>query len=179
MVTQGDILGALRTIDDPEMPINIVDLGLVEKIDLQAASKDGGVSVNIEILPTFVGCMALPVIENEIRCRVGALPGVTAVEVHIVYSPPWSVDRINPAGRESLRRHGVSVPGTGEVSPSCPFCGSAAVRQESAFGPTRCRMIWYCESCRQPFEHLKRLATGGLVNLSLGRLTKVGESGQG
>ncbi|MBI3410800.1 MAG: phenylacetate-CoA oxygenase subunit PaaJ [Planctomycetes bacterium] len=155
------------------MPISIVDLGLVEKIELQPSSP-ACMDVRVKILPTFVGCTALPMIENEIRRCVSALPGVTSVEVQSTYSPPWSVDRITPSGRESLRRYGVTVPEAGEENvgqpPSCPFCGSATVRQESAFGPTRCRMIWYCESCRHPFEHLKRLATTGLIDLSLQRL---------
>jgi len=177
VVTQDDILKVLGTIDDPEMPISIVDLGLVEKIEFIQISPDG-VAVSIDILPTFVGCTALPMIENEIRRRVSALPGVCAVNVAITYAPPWSVDRISTSGRESLRRHGVSVPQAGEENagqpPTCPFCGSTRVRQESAFGPTRCRMIWYCEGCRHPFEHLKRLATTGLVNLSLHRIAEHG-----
>src|SRR5262249_55453014 len=125
---------------------------------------------------TFVGCAALTVIESEIRRRVAALSGVTTVDVNISYSPAWTADRITAAGRESLRRHGVTVPARGEDpagnTPACPFCGSAKVRQESAFGPTRCRMIWYCESCHHPFEHLKRLSTGGLIDLSLSRVTE-------
>jgi ring-1,2-phenylacetyl-CoA epoxidase subunit PaaD len=176
LVTRGDILDALRTIDDPEMPINIVDLGIVEKVDVQSVQREPPergtepetVRVDVEILPTFVGCPALPVIENEIRRRVSALPGVVAVEVHIRYAPAWSVDRITPAGREALRRHGVTVPQLGGEhtdQPCCPYCGSPAVRQESAFGPTRCRMIWHCESCHHPFEHLKRLRSPELIDL--------------
>jgi ring-1,2-phenylacetyl-CoA epoxidase subunit PaaD len=172
VVTQGDILRVLQTIDDPEMPISIVDLGLVEKVELRT-SQDG-MDVSVEILPTFVGCTALPVIESEIQRRVSALAGVVRVNVTISYSPAWSVDRITAAGRESLRRHGVTVPQAGEDgtinAPVCPFCGSSHVRQESAFGPTRCRAIWYCKSCRQPFEHLKRLGSGSLIDLSLQRL---------
>jgi ring-1,2-phenylacetyl-CoA epoxidase subunit PaaD len=188
MVTTNDILDTLRTIDDPEMPINIVDLGIVDKVQLQRVldpeaanvSHEEGesvserVQVSVDILPTFVGCPALPVIEDEIHRRVAALPGVAGVNVHICYAPPWSVDRITAAGRESLRRHGVTVPMVGDEnvnqSPSCPFCGAMTVRQESAFGPTRCRTIWYCDSCRHPFEHLKRLPNTGLIDLSLQRL---------
>jgi ring-1,2-phenylacetyl-CoA epoxidase subunit PaaD len=171
VVTYGDVLEALRGIDDPEMPISIVDLGIVEKVELDPAPE--GARVRVDVLPTFVGCPALPVIENEIRRGVGALAGVVAVDVRFTYSPAWSVDRITPAGRESLRRFGLTVPAAeGEgagPAPVCPFCGSAAVRQESAFGPTRCRTIWYCDACHNPFEHLKRLAPGAL-ELSLDRL---------
>jgi ring-1,2-phenylacetyl-CoA epoxidase subunit PaaD len=173
VVTHDDILSTLRTIDDPEMPINIVDLGIVEKVELQSISS--GTNVSVQIVPTFVGCPALGLIEDEIRRRVEALPGIAEVEVHVVYSPAWSVDRITPSGREALRRVGVTVPTAGDPSanepPCCPFCGSPSVRQESAFGPTRCRMIWYCDACRNPFEHLKRLAPVGLVQLALDRLS--------
>jgi ring-1,2-phenylacetyl-CoA epoxidase subunit PaaD len=190
MVTINEILDTLRTIDDPEMPINIVDLGIVENVQLRQASdsrarsasagpgeSDGQqVHVSVDILPTFVGCPALPVIENEIQRRLGALPGVACVDVQIHYAPAWTVDRITAAGRESLCRHGVTVPLAGDESTSppafCPFCGATTVRQESAFGPTRCRTIWYCDSCRHPFEHLKRLPTTGLIALSLERLPR-------
>ncbi len=179
MVTESDILEVLRTIDDPEMPINIVDLGLVSRTEFipfcDSREPGGGVHVRIDILPTFVGCHALPVIEKEIQRCVGALPGVATVEVRPVYSPAWSVDRVTPAGREALRRYGVTVPaaGGGAATPVCPFCGSSVVREESAFGPTRCRTIWYCDACRHPFEHLKRVSSTGLAELSLGRLQRL------
>jgi ring-1,2-phenylacetyl-CoA epoxidase subunit PaaD len=176
MVTHSDILRMLGTIDDPEMPINIIDLGIVAMVELHPMERDASgerVGVCVEILPTFVGCPALPVIENEIQRRVGALPAVASVEVRITYEPPWSVDRITPAGRERLRRHGVTVPQSGEEhaneTPACPFCGSTAVHQESAFGPTRCRMIWHCDTCQHPFEHLKRLRSPGLIELEFKR----------
>jgi ring-1,2-phenylacetyl-CoA epoxidase subunit PaaD len=168
MVTRQDILEVLKTIDDPEMAINIVDLGLVDKVEL---NEDG--TLTVDILPTFVGCHALPVIEGQIRQRLATLPGVKSVEVHTRYSPPWMVDRITAAGRETLRSHGIAVPDSadGDERPSkCPWCGSTSVREESPFGPTRCRTIWYCDSCRNPFEQLKRVSSAGVTEWSLGRL---------
>ena len=111
----------------------------------------------VDLLPTFVGCPALPVIEEEVRKRISALPGVGEVAVRFLFAPPWTVDRISPAGREALRKFGITVPAASE-QPVCPLCGSATVHLESPFGPTRCRMIYYCESCRNSFEHLKRLS---------------------
>jgi ring-1,2-phenylacetyl-CoA epoxidase subunit PaaD len=100
-------------------------------------------------------------IEDEVRRKVAALPGVAAVEVRSRFDPPWSVERISPAGREALRRHGVTVPEAAPDAepgpPHCPFCDSAAVHLDSPFGPTRCRMIYYCDACRNSFEHLKRV----------------------
>jgi ring-1,2-phenylacetyl-CoA epoxidase subunit PaaD len=165
MVTAETVLDVLRTINDPEMPINIVDLGIVEAVRIaQPEPGPGPVTVAIDILPTFVGCPALPVIEEEIRKRVTPLQGVGAIQVNFKFDPPWTVDRISLQGRESLRASGVTVPrrGGGESAsdsvPTCPFCGSSDVHLESAFGPTRCRMIYHCASCRHPFEHLKRVS---------------------
>jgi ring-1,2-phenylacetyl-CoA epoxidase subunit PaaD len=161
MVSQDTIRKVLRTINDPEMPINIVDLGIVEQVQIvpeTPADEDPRLRVAIDLLPTFVGCPALDMIEEEVRSRVGAIPGVTRVSVHRRFDPPWTVDRISPAGRESLQRIGITVPRAGDpVEPACPFCGSQLVHRESSFGPTRCRMIYYCDSCRNPFEHMKRV----------------------
>jgi ring-1,2-phenylacetyl-CoA epoxidase subunit PaaD len=175
------VWSVLRTINDPEMPISIVDLGIVERVTLRdEAGAAGGRSAEIDITPTFVGCPALEILRREIVTKVGALPAVQTVEVRFVYDPPWSVERISPAGREALRQFGVTTPGRSELGadtrtdqrvpvalglpqastpdePTCPFCGSTKTTLESAFGPTRCKMIYYCESCRNSFEHLKHV----------------------
>ncbi len=170
MIDTEAIMDVLREIHDPEMPISIVDLGLVENIRVESNGEAAGVS--IDILPTFVGCPALPMIENEIRTKVGAVEGVGEVSVQFIYDPPWTVDRISDEGRQSLAAHGVTVPEHGskldvpghgstvELRTSaiaCPFCGSNETRLDSQFGPTRCRMIYYCETCRNAFEHMKRV----------------------
>src|SRR5260370_40270028 len=136
MVSKEAILEELRTINDPEMPISIVDLGIVEDVRIETDTASGAgakASVSIDLLPTFVGCPALHAIEEEVRQRVSALLGVAGVEVHFRFDPPWTVDRISAAGREALKQFGVSVPGLTEVpAPQCPFCGSSAVHLESA-----------------------------------------------
>ncbi len=172
----------LQRINDPEMPISIVDLGLVELAEISPT----GVAT-VELLPTFVGCPALTILEDDVRRQVGGLPGVRDVQVRFVFSPPWSVERISDAGRESLRRVGITTPARGSASrgqtapialtiggaqageptssaasagagvPACPLCGSAGAQLESAFGPTRCKMIYYCNACRNSFEHLKTI----------------------
>jgi ring-1,2-phenylacetyl-CoA epoxidase subunit PaaD len=165
MVSRDAVLDVLRTIDDPEMPISIVDLGIVE--DVRA---DDAEHVTVELLPTFVGCHALTFIEDEIRKRLQALPAVEAVDVQVRYDPPWTVDRVSPAGREALRRLGITVPAADGEQPVCPFCGSADVQLESSFGPTRCKMIYHCNACRNPFEHLKRIgAPSALLGLGVPR----------
>jgi ring-1,2-phenylacetyl-CoA epoxidase subunit PaaD len=163
------IMTVLNTIPDPEMPLSIVELGMVEDVRL-----DGGAAA-ITVLPTFVGCPALPVIEDDIRSKIGAMPGVDTVDVRFVFDPPWSVDRISESGRAQLKAHGISVPDRtdgclahGQTTEpasatlttsaiTCPYCDSTDTRLDSAFGPTRCRTIFYCETCRNVFERMKRL----------------------
>jgi ring-1,2-phenylacetyl-CoA epoxidase subunit PaaD len=163
MVSTETVLDLLRTIRDPEMPISIVDLGIVEQVRVEpSGAADGNALVSIDLLPTFIGCPALHAIEEEVRQRVDALPGVAKVEVHFRFDPPWTLDRISRAGREALRQFGVTVPepANGEAPP-CPFCGSAAVQLESSFGPTRCRMIYHCSACKSSFEHMKSAGCHG------------------
>ncbi len=159
MTSTPEVLATLATILDPEMPISIVDLGIVENVQIvplgPAADEH---RVLITITPTFVGCPALDMIRDQIRRRIGELPRVADVEVRFVNDPPWTVGRISPAGRESLRQHGVTVPLTVGGAPRnirCPYCDSPDTQLESRFGPTRCRMIYYCPACRNSFEHLK------------------------
>jgi ring-1,2-phenylacetyl-CoA epoxidase subunit PaaD len=170
MVTEADVLAVLRTVNDPEMPISIVELGIVDAVHVSPTAL-GRAAVGIEVLPTFVGCPALPVIEDEIRKKVSRLADVADVRISFKFSPAWTVDRISAAGRESLRKFGITVPGAElDAPPRCPVCGSTDVRLESSFGPTRCRMIYHCEACLNPFEHLKRVSlptltiTGGSAN---------------
>lgn len=150
------------------MPISIVDLGIVERVSLDTnPDRDHAVNVSISIIPTFIGCPALDMIHDEVTKAVGALDGVGSVSVEFINDPPWSVDRISEAGRESLRVHGVTAPPQGVTgirattlrtsAIPCPFCGSTHTHLDSPFGPTRCRSIYYCESCRNTFEHMKRV----------------------
>jgi ring-1,2-phenylacetyl-CoA epoxidase subunit PaaD len=142
---------ALADVEDPELPISIVDMGLVHTI----TAREG--RVRVELLPTFTGCPALGVIRDRARRRLLAIPGVTDAEVVFVFEPPWTVDRMSDAGRARLAAHGLSVPlGEHDTGPIvCPHCGSADTVLENAFGPTLCRNIYYCGACRNPIERFK------------------------
>ena len=168
MIDPRQVRDALATIPDPEMPISIVDLGMVHDVRVDPDRR----CIEVDILPTFVGCPALDLIRERISQTLGELAGVEQVRVRFVHDPPWSPDRISDAGRESLRQFGVVVPPRGcgpqaqavpltvggrPAAPACPFCGSEDVRLESRFGPTRCKMIWYCLSCRNSFEQIKQV----------------------
>lgn len=176
-------MAVLATIPDPEMPIAITDLGMVQRVEIrlienkESASDASGVEVLIDILPTMIGCPALPMIQDDIEKKMHEIECVDRVCVRFVNEPAWSVDRITESGRADLKKFGVTVPsrasdvegGAGKVefrtsAPAteagiieCPFCGSKRTRLDSPFGPTRCRMIFFCQDCRNTFEQMKRI----------------------
>lgn len=143
---------ALSRVKDPEIPVcSITDLGLVERV----AVGDGRVEVTL--LPTFVGCPALDMIRADAERAVrDAAPGIDVV-VTYAFDPPWTTDRMTPEGHEALRSFGISPPGRTmlRIAVKCPNCGSLDTSVESEFGPTPCRTIRYCSSCRNPFEGFK------------------------
>jgi ring-1,2-phenylacetyl-CoA epoxidase subunit PaaD len=90
---------------------------------------------------------------------------VTEVAVRITFEPPWTTERITPAGRRKLKGFGLAPPtGSGPVLiteiglpkvATCPFCGSTDTKNENPFGPTPCRALYYCNACRNPFGQFK------------------------
>lgn len=90
---------ALHHLIDPEVGVNVVDLGMIAAVEV---APDGAAVV--VILPTTPGCPMHEVLADGARAIVGNLHGVTSVDVRFVYSPPWTPDRITPAGREALQR---------------------------------------------------------------------------
>ena len=145
--TETAVWTLLRGVVDPEIPtVSIVDLGLVHDVRV------GVDRVAIELLPTFVACPALELIRSTV---VDALVGLGhPVEVSFTYAVPWTTDLLNAAGRAGLRRAGIAPPAE-PADVRCPFCESGEVAQDSIFGPALCRSLFYCRSCRQPFEAFK------------------------
>jgi metal-sulfur cluster biosynthetic enzyme len=94
---------ALSQVEDPEMPINIVDLGLVYGLQVE----DGRVRVDLTF--TAMGCPATDLLVADIRERLLAEPGVMAVELNVVWNPPWTAARLSPKGRETLIAWGLAV----------------------------------------------------------------------
>ena len=76
------------------------------------------------------------------------------VRVTASFATPWTSDRITPAGLAALASAGIAPP-TDVADTRCPLCASADVVRDSLFGPTQCRSLYYCRSCRQPFEAIK------------------------
>jgi ring-1,2-phenylacetyl-CoA epoxidase subunit PaaD len=139
---------------DPELPmVSIVDLGMIGAVEV-AESTDGGSSgpIRVKLLPTFIGCPAIDVIRQSVAARLERFGCPVAIEV--TFNPPWTTDRISAAGRKALTAAGIAEP-TAPEDVRCPYCCSARVVMDSAFGPTQCRSLYYCRDCRQPFEAMK------------------------
>ena len=149
-VSADQIQAALGDVHDPEIPaISIVDLGIVHRSEIAA---DG--TIRVDLLPTFVGCPAIEAIRSAVTERLSAFG--RPVEVRVSFEVPWTSERITPDGRELLRASGFAPP-TEPDDVRCPYCGSADVAMDSAFGPTLCRSLFYCRHCRQPFEAFKAI----------------------
>jgi probable FeS assembly SUF system protein SufT len=92
---------ALKTCFDPEIPVNIVDLGLVYDLAIEK-SAGGGNTIEVKMTLTAPGCGMGPVIAEDARQKIAALPTVEAARVHIVWDPQWTPQMISPAGRKIL-----------------------------------------------------------------------------
>lgn len=92
---------ALKTCFDPEIPVNIVDLGLIYDLAVEA-TPTGGAAVEVKMTLTAQGCGMGPVIAEDARQKIAALPTVESARVHIVWDPIWTPQMISPEGRKSL-----------------------------------------------------------------------------
>lgn len=94
---------ALEEVMDPEIPISLVDLGLVYDI-----RRDGG-EVDVDLTFTATACPCMVFIRHDVEERLLREPGVARVRIHEVWNPPWTKARITPRGREQLKRLGTAV----------------------------------------------------------------------
>ncbi len=158
--TKDSILNLLENVKDPEVPvISVVELGVVR--DVLVNSKD---DVVVKITPTYSGCPALHVMEQEIIDELKH-NNIQNPRVEVVLSPAWSTDWISDAARIKLKNFGIAPPqfrgvdlvkiGPVEIEVPCPYCDSTETECTSQFGPTACKSLWRCNKCRQPFEYFK------------------------
>ena len=95
-LTADQVRLALRRVKDPEIGLNIVDLGLIYEVAVD------GADVNVDMSLTSPGCPAGPQILHEAEEQLRGLAGVGAVNVNLIWSPPWTPDRIEPRVRAYL-----------------------------------------------------------------------------
>jgi ring-1,2-phenylacetyl-CoA epoxidase subunit PaaD len=154
------VLEILDSVKDPEVPVlSVVELGVVRDVEVT------GDTVTVTITPTYSGCPAMRVIEDDIRSALEA-GGFREVTLNTVYAPAWTTDWMSEQAREKLRAYGIAPPhlvtaeqlvplGRTVRTVECPFCGASNTTTESEFGSTACKSLHVCHSCRQPFEHFK------------------------
>jgi len=156
-LTAQDIWTALDDVKDPEIPIvSLVEMGIVRDVNLSAER------AVVTITPTFVGCPALIPMREAIVERVRAL-GVEDVRIVTRLNPPWTTEWIDDAARAKLKAFGLAPPphhqGVIDIlliqAAACPTCGSRDTVLDNLFGPTPCRALHYCNTCRQSFERFK------------------------
>ena len=97
--------GALRTVDDPEIPVSVVGMGLIVSLAYRPADR----RADLQITFTSMGCPAMEFIEDDIREALLRDPDVDAVEIEVVWDPVWTKDRIRADARATMRRLGIAA----------------------------------------------------------------------
>lgn len=97
-VTENEVYSALRKCMDPEIPVNIVELGLVYGVQVKPENNN----VDIRMTMTTRGCPLHDTLVSDVKRNVGKISGIGNIEVEIVWDPPWSIEKMDPAAREKM-----------------------------------------------------------------------------
>ncbi|ELY57297.1 hypothetical protein C491_10944 [Natronococcus amylolyticus DSM 10524] len=100
---EADVWDALYGIEDPEMPISIVDLGLIYGVTLE----DGHAIVDMTL--TYSGCPARDMLTEQVQETAADVEGVDGAELRLVWSPEWTIEMVTEQGKEDLREFGLSI----------------------------------------------------------------------
>ena len=167
---------AVSAVPDPELAgVTIGELGMIAAVSTVAfgpveRSSNGhrglesGVGAEyasvdrtllVELTPTFLGCPALDLIAADVAHAVASIDGSVRVDVRFVAWPIWTPDRISDVGRERLAARGIAVPDR-DGRARCPFCGAEQLSSVARAGPTSCRSVAWCCTCRNVVELMRR-----------------------
>jgi len=100
-VTQDEVISALKQCYDPEIPVNIVDLGLIYDVHLDSAPEEKQ-DVTVDMTLTAQGCPSHVMISEQVKARLEQLPGIRNANVNVVWEPPWTPERISADARKQL-----------------------------------------------------------------------------
>jgi ring-1,2-phenylacetyl-CoA epoxidase subunit PaaD len=161
-MTKEQVMIWLEDVKDPEVPVlSILDLGIVRNVIVNGEGTSA--SVVISITPTYSGCPAMDVIAMSIRMLLAG-HGVKNIVIEQQLSPAWTTDWMTEEGKIKLKEYGIAPPNRKAFQPlglfeeekvSCPRCNSEQTELVSQFGPTSCKALYKCLSCKEPFEHFK------------------------
>jgi probable FeS assembly SUF system protein SufT len=99
--SEDEIRENLKSVFDPEIPVNVVDLGLIYRVEIEEIDNRGRVAF-VDLTLTAPGCGMGPVIAEDVKGKVMELPGIDEAEVEIVWDPPWTQDMISEEGKMEL-----------------------------------------------------------------------------
>jgi ring-1,2-phenylacetyl-CoA epoxidase subunit PaaD len=163
-VTAGDlsveraVRAAVAAVNDPEYPdVSILDLGLLESLRVEFVTEQEVESVvaHVGLIPTFSGCPALQMIADDVRRSVESLEAIDRCVVSWLAGPVWDSSRLTAPAQSRLAEEYTVVLRRKDGSLLCPVCGSDAVVDQAMAGPTRCRSVAWCPSCRNPVEVMR------------------------
>ena len=101
----GRLWAALREVEDPEIPVSLVDMGLIVAVDYAPEER----AARLKITYTAMGCPAMDMIQDDIRARLLREPDVDRVDIEVVWDPVWTRRRLSQSAREAMRELGLSV----------------------------------------------------------------------
>lgn len=161
-ISEQQVYKWLADVTDPEVPVlTILDLGIVRKVEI--SGEEQAPSVKVYITPTYSGCPAMDVIAVGIRMALIG-HGIKHIVIEPQLSPAWTTDWMTEEGKRKLKEYGIAPPNRKAFQPlglfeeeniACPRCGSGETELVSQFGPTSCKALYRCLSCKEPFEHFK------------------------
>ena len=140
------IRAAIALVEDPEVPVTLSDLGVVR--DVQIA----GDTVTVLMRPTRLACPARSEMARRVEDAALAVDDSCTVSIEWEIAE-WSGQDVSPTGQAVLVEFGYADPGS--HTRTCPYCGSAAVRSEGAFGGAVCKVPFTCRNCGSTFDSLR------------------------
>jgi ring-1,2-phenylacetyl-CoA epoxidase subunit PaaD len=163
--TRDALLAVLDEVMDPEVPVlSVRELGIVRDVEMDDAG-----TVTVTVTPTYSGCPAIRVIEQDILAALAGA-GYADARIRTTYAPAWTTDWIAPEAKAKLKAYGIAPPGRAagdagdlvqllrrRAAVQCPYCDSYETELRSEFGSTACKSVCWCRSCRQPFEEFKAI----------------------
>lgn len=158
--SKDEIWHFLSEIPDPEIPvISIQELGVLRDVEIINSK------VLITITPTYSGCPAMKVFEDDIKAKL-LEKEIEAFEIKTIHSPAWTTDWITQAALIKLKEYGIAPPikgtqdkgvlfGSDLKTVQCPQCSSNNTSLKSQFGSTACKALYSCNNCQEPFDYFK------------------------
>ena len=101
-ITKEDVLAVLKECYDPEIPVNIVDLGLIYEVSVTPAAAGGGEDIGVEMTLTAPGCPSAGQITDQVKRRLLGMPGAADAKVELVWYPQWTPERLSADARKQL-----------------------------------------------------------------------------